>query len=97
MWAAQGRLHDVYSQEAGYGETDPIVYSRAEAVLERCLGRVESSGARQIEPQDVGSWRRFCAKLIAGSNARSLQPLAMILERAEDVTAFQRYLEKLPE
>lgn len=42
-----------YVQEAGYGETDLLAYSRAEAALNRCHSRAETAGIWRIDPPDV--------------------------------------------
>jgi len=42
-----------YIQDAGYGDTDLIVYARAESALERCLTRAERDGAWQLDAHDA--------------------------------------------
>jgi len=42
-----------YVQEAGYGDTDLMVYVRAEAALERCLERAERESVWSFEPGDA--------------------------------------------
>jgi hypothetical protein len=42
-----------YVQDAGYGDTDPVVYARAEAALERCLKRAERERIWRLEPDDA--------------------------------------------
>lgn len=41
-----------YVQDAGYGDTDLLVFARAEAALERCLTRAGRDGAWQLAPED---------------------------------------------
>ncbi|WP_061171130.1 hypothetical protein [Caballeronia hypogeia] len=40
-------------QDAGYGDTDVVVYARAEAALERCLQRAEREQVWRLEPDDA--------------------------------------------
>jgi hypothetical protein len=38
---------------ASYGDTDLMVYTRAEAALERCLDRAEQESVWRFEPKDA--------------------------------------------
>ena len=42
-----------YVQDAGYGDTELMVYTRAEAALERCLEKAERDSVWQFEPDDA--------------------------------------------
>ena len=42
-----------YVQDAGYGDTELMVYARAEAALERCLEKAERDSVWQFEPDDA--------------------------------------------
>ncbi len=42
-----------YVQDAGYGDTDVVVYAHAEAALERCLQRAERERVWRLEPDDA--------------------------------------------
>lgn len=58
----------LYIQDAGYGDTDLLVYARAEAALERCLppalsartsGSSTRTTARSSRPPDKTRWRSY--------------------------------------
>ncbi len=82
-----------YVQEAGYGETDLIVYSRAEAALERCLGRAESGGVWQIEPQDAGLFEEI---LRQADRQLERAPCHRLFEARERVERFARSSRQSP-
>ncbi|BCQ28158.1 hypothetical protein NK8_63470 (plasmid) [Caballeronia sp. NK8] len=42
-----------YVQDAGFGDTDVIVYARAEAALERSVQRAESERVWRLDPGDL--------------------------------------------
>ncbi|SAK89455.1 Fis family transcriptional regulator [Caballeronia catudaia] len=42
-----------YVQDGGYGDTDPVVYARAEDALERCLKRAERERIWRLGPDDA--------------------------------------------
>ncbi|WP_052307256.1 hypothetical protein [Burkholderia gladioli] len=59
-----------YVQNAGYGDTDLLVYASAEASLERCLTRAErKASGNSMRPIALSS-KRFCARPTRNSNAR---------------------------
>jgi hypothetical protein len=42
-----------YVQDAGFGDTDPLVYARAEAALERSLQRAENERVWVLDSSDL--------------------------------------------
>ena len=49
------RLVTFYVQDAGYGDTDLIMYMHAEAALERCLERAERESVWRFKPEAMAA------------------------------------------
>ncbi|SAL01271.1 Fis family transcriptional regulator [Caballeronia fortuita] len=74
-----------FVQDAGYGETDVIIYGRAEAALERCLQRAETE---KIWTLDAAGLPLFEAVLQEADRQLSAAPRYVLLEARERLKRF---------
>ncbi|HDR8949537.1 MULTISPECIES: hypothetical protein [Burkholderia] len=82
-----------YVQEAGYGDTALIVYSRAEAALERCMTRAERDGVCQLDADDSP---HFEAVLCQADRQIECAPLHYLIEARERLERFARSSRQSP-